>query len=100
MSGDPKCLPWRFLKGRTRLIVKDADGGGPLFIIEGGYNAEAVTMIERALRHTHSPLGYCVACNHVFQNCETQYGMKDGRTLCGACCAQAEGRQSGVAHPE
>lgn len=55
MSGDPKCLPWRFLKARTRLIVRDADGGGPLFIIEGGYNADAVAMIEKALRQPTVP---------------------------------------------
>jgi hypothetical protein len=50
MSGDATLTPYRFNKARTRLIVRDAAGGGPLFIIEGGYNPDAVGRVEKALR--------------------------------------------------
>ena len=41
--------PWKFIKIRTRLVVRDADGNGPLFILESGYIPEAVAMMERAI---------------------------------------------------
>ena len=43
-------LPWQFRKIKTRLVVRDADGDGPLFVIEGGYNEQAVGLIERLAR--------------------------------------------------
>lgn len=42
---------WRFEKLRTRVVVRDADGSGPLFIIEGGYRPEALAILESLCAH-------------------------------------------------
>lgn len=46
---NPNDKPWTFNRSRTRIVVRDAAGDGPLFIIEGGSNPKAVAMLEKAI---------------------------------------------------
>lgn len=55
MNGDPNKKPWTFIKLRSRLVVKDYVGGGPLFVIESGYNVMAVEQIMRAINDGATP---------------------------------------------